>query len=174
MAKLIKLRCIIILIILFHVKFTISIDPHGAPASAPAPVPSLNSQLPPGIPPVPSPNNDFPATPLPLHPAPGDGQSRRKRKGVSGGQTAGIVIGVLAGVALIGFGALVFKKRQANIRRSRFGFAARKASILWPFELLFLNWNITLLFLLPLFSAPSFSYFPFLQKFITVRVFNIN
>ncbi|TYI90851.1 hypothetical protein E1A91_D03G151300v1 [Gossypium mustelinum] len=45
--------------------------------------------------------------------------------GMSGGKKAGIVFGVVAAACLVGFGGLVYKKRQENIRRSQYGYAAR-------------------------------------------------
>ena len=45
--------------------------------------------------------------------------------GMSGGKKAGIAFGVIAAVAVVGLGALVYKRRQENIRRSRYGYNAR-------------------------------------------------
>ncbi|GFZ14775.1 uncharacterized protein LOC130764062 [Actinidia eriantha] len=50
-------------------------------------------------------------------------------KGMSGGQKAGIAIGVLAAAGVVGLGGMVYKKRRANIRRARFGSAARRTSL---------------------------------------------
>ncbi|PPD86826.1 hypothetical protein GOBAR_DD16223 [Gossypium barbadense] len=46
--------------------------------------------------------------------------------GLNGGKKAGIVVGVVAAACLVGFGGLVYKKRQDNIRRSQYGYAARR------------------------------------------------
>lgn len=45
--------------------------------------------------------------------------------GMSGGKKAGIGIGVVAAACIVGVGALVYKKRQQNVRRSQYGYAAR-------------------------------------------------
>ncbi|KAF8397683.1 hypothetical protein HHK36_016604 [Tetracentron sinense] len=47
--------------------------------------------------------------------------------GLRGGQKAGIALGVIFGAGLVGFGGIVYKKRRANIRRSRYGYATRRA-----------------------------------------------
>ncbi|KAI3450559.1 hypothetical protein Pfo_007224 [Paulownia fortunei] len=46
--------------------------------------------------------------------------------GMSGGKKAGVAIGVIAAASIVGVGALVYKKRQQNIRRSQYGNAARR------------------------------------------------
>ncbi|PIN17499.1 hypothetical protein CDL12_09845 [Handroanthus impetiginosus] len=46
--------------------------------------------------------------------------------GMSGGQKAGVTVGVIAAACVVGFGALVYKKRQENIRRAQYGHAARR------------------------------------------------
>ncbi|XP_022731212.1 classical arabinogalactan protein 11-like [Durio zibethinus] len=46
--------------------------------------------------------------------------------GMSGGKKAGIAVAVVAAACLVGFGGLVYKKRQDNIRRSQYGNAARR------------------------------------------------
>jgi cytoskeletal protein RodZ len=43
-----------------------------------------------------------------------------RREGMSGGKKAGVVIGVFSAVAVVGLAAVVYRKRQANIRRSRY------------------------------------------------------
>ncbi|XP_057954983.1 alpha carbonic anhydrase 8-like [Malania oleifera] len=112
--------------------------PAKSPAS-PSPLPEFSSppapskpDLPPVASPTPSP------TPAPA-PAPakeseinhasndlkGD-ESTESYSGLSGGQKAGIAIGALAGACLVGMGALVYKKRQQNIRRTQYGYAARR------------------------------------------------
>ncbi|PKA59257.1 hypothetical protein AXF42_Ash001351 [Apostasia shenzhenica] len=42
--------------------------------------------------------------------------------GMNGGKKAAVAIGVAVGAALVGIGAVVYKKRQVNIRRARYGF----------------------------------------------------
>lgn len=46
--------------------------------------------------------------------------------GMRGGKTAGIVVVVVIAACLVGFGGLVYKKRQDNIRRSQYEYAARR------------------------------------------------
>ncbi|KAK9079088.1 hypothetical protein SSX86_000758 [Deinandra increscens subsp. villosa] len=46
--------------------------------------------------------------------------------GMSGGKKAGIAIGVIAAACVVGFGGLLYKKRQQNIRRAEFSSAARR------------------------------------------------
>ncbi|KAJ4778718.1 Hydroxyproline-rich glycoprotein [Rhynchospora pubera] len=48
-------------------------------------------------------------------------QEDEEKKGLDGGGKAGVVVGVFAATALVGLGVLVCKKRQENIRRSRYG-----------------------------------------------------
>lgn len=96
-------------------------------APAPAPAPPPFNQSPPPPPPVtvaPLPPPVKPATnPPPPPPKPVD--TKKGSGGLNGGQKAGIVIGVMLGTGLMVFGALVYKKRRSNIRRRRFGYAAR-------------------------------------------------
>ncbi|GLU11790.1 hypothetical protein SLE2022_285120 [Rubroshorea leprosula] len=46
--------------------------------------------------------------------------------GMSGGKKAGIVVGVVAAACLVGMAGMVYKKRQENIRRSQYGYSARR------------------------------------------------
>ncbi|XP_075500568.1 uncharacterized protein LOC142539177 [Primulina tabacum] len=46
--------------------------------------------------------------------------------GMSGGKKAGIAIGVIGAASIVGIGAFVYKKRQQNLRRSEYGYAARR------------------------------------------------
>ena len=46
--------------------------------------------------------------------------------GMNGGKKAGIVVGVVVAACLVGVGGFVYKKRQDNIRRSQYGYAARR------------------------------------------------
>jgi len=50
-------------------------------------------------------------------------------RGMSGGQKAGIVLGVLIGACVVGFAGFVYKKRQQNVRRSQYGYAASSGLI---------------------------------------------
>ncbi|KAJ6408764.1 hypothetical protein OIU84_008458 [Salix udensis] len=47
-------------------------------------------------------------------------------KGMGGGKKAGIVVGVIVAACMVGLGGMVYKKRQNNIRRSDYGYAARR------------------------------------------------
>ncbi|KGN64738.2 hypothetical protein Csa_013510 [Cucumis sativus] len=55
-----------------------------------------------------------------------DESDEESKDGMSGAQKFGIAIGVVAAVAFIGFGGVVYKKRQDNIRRSHYGYTARR------------------------------------------------
>ncbi|KAM6578872.1 hypothetical protein CsatB_030709 [Cannabis sativa] len=46
--------------------------------------------------------------------------------GMSGGKKVGVAFGVIAAVCLVGLGGFVYKRRQDNIRRSQYGYAARR------------------------------------------------
>ncbi|XVF20227.1 hypothetical protein REPUB_Repub11eG0179600 [Reevesia pubescens] len=46
--------------------------------------------------------------------------------GMIGRKKAGIVVAVVVAACLVGFGVLVYKKRKDNIRRSQYGYAARR------------------------------------------------
>ncbi|XP_047964817.1 lysine-rich arabinogalactan protein 19-like [Salvia hispanica] len=46
--------------------------------------------------------------------------------GMSGGQKAGLAVGVITGAFVVGAGVVVYKKRQHNIQRSQYGYAARR------------------------------------------------
>lgn len=101
--------------------------PAQPPAITPSPAPISPSSKPSPPPPV---------NPPPLSPS-GEGgsgengprPSKKKSGSLSGGQTAGVVIGILAALGLLILGSLVYKKRQSNIKRGRFGSAARRASL---------------------------------------------
>ncbi|KAI3748607.1 hypothetical protein L6452_11811 [Arctium lappa] len=102
---------------------------HLAPASSPAPgsqgnAPPMPTPVPPHAPP-PSSGGDSGGGGFSPAKDGGGGSS----KGLSGGQKAGIVFGVLAGVGLIGFATVVFMKRKSNIQRARFGVLARRSQL---------------------------------------------
>ncbi|VYS59408.1 unnamed protein product [Arabidopsis thaliana] len=46
--------------------------------------------------------------------------------GMSGGKKVGVAFGAFAAVCVVGVAGFVYKKRQENIRRSRYGYAARE------------------------------------------------
>ncbi|XP_010514863.1 PREDICTED: early nodulin-20-like [Camelina sativa] len=46
--------------------------------------------------------------------------------GMSGGKKVGVAFGVITAVCVVGVAGFVYKKRQENIRRSRYGYAANE------------------------------------------------
>ncbi|CAL9164419.1 unnamed protein product, partial [Musa hybrid cultivar] len=46
--------------------------------------------------------------------------------GMSGGKKAGIAVGVIMAAAVLAAGVVLYKKRQENIRRSRYGYATQR------------------------------------------------
>ncbi|KAL2507524.1 classical arabinogalactan protein 1-like [Forsythia ovata] len=46
--------------------------------------------------------------------------------GMNGGQKAGVAVAVVAGACIVGLVALIYKKRKHNVRRSEYGYAARR------------------------------------------------
>lgn len=113
-----------------------SLSPSPSVNSPPAPPPDLAQESSPS--PAPTPANS--TEPLKKSPAPSPSEAgdvshadssdmeagEESSEGMSGGKKAGIAIGVVAGVCIVGIGALVYKKRQQNIRRAQFGYAARR------------------------------------------------
>lgn len=124
----------------------------GSPSFAPAPVTGSPISSPPSPPPEtqaptapvstpasspPSPDSDESQSPVPT-PSPSDlsdinhkdlnaeGFEPEDSSGISGGKKAGIAFGVIAAACLVGLGGFVYKKRQANMRRSQYGYAARR------------------------------------------------
>ncbi|GLT56773.1 hypothetical protein SLA2020_297920 [Shorea laevis] len=95
------------------------------PASPPSPVAPSPTDLSPTESPTSSPS-----------PAPGESdinhvnvpveEDKKSDGGMSGGKKAGIVIGVVAAACLVGIAGMVYKKRQQNIRRSQYGYSARR------------------------------------------------
>ncbi|VFQ96598.1 unnamed protein product [Cuscuta campestris] len=49
--------------------------------------------------------------------------------GMSRGRKAGIAVGVIAGACVVGIGAVVYKKRQRNILRSRYGYGGEREMV---------------------------------------------
>uniref|UniRef100_A0A7N0V6P1 Uncharacterized protein n=1 Tax=Kalanchoe fedtschenkoi TaxID=63787 RepID=A0A7N0V6P1_KALFE len=138
MARTSILSCALFLILtslLFHNLFAAPIFTHPPaqpPTLSPSPAPTPEPGVPPASPPPP-PQSSNPAAPPPPPPSTGSGGNgspgKKKSAELSGGQTAGVVIGVLAALGLLVLGSLVYKKRRNNIRRSRYGSAARRASL---------------------------------------------
>lgn len=113
----------------------VSVSAHHAPeissiSSPPAPPPSDLSSAPSPSPPAPSPAPaPAPAEVSDLNHsninADGVGSSGGDEGGMSGGKKAGIALGVILAAGVVVVGGLVYKKRQDNIRRAQYGYAAR-------------------------------------------------
>nr|XP_023887896.1 WPP domain-associated protein [Quercus suber] len=92
------------------------------PVYAPVPTPTPSSPptiVPPQSPPPPTNINVPPPT------TQGSSSSSSSR-GLNGGQKAGIAVGVMSAAEALFLGGLVYKKRRSNIRRAKFGVAARR------------------------------------------------
>ncbi|KAK2971653.1 hypothetical protein RJ640_010894 [Escallonia rubra] len=100
--------------------------PPLGPASPPPP---LGPSSPPPPPPPLVPASPPPPPLVPASPPPPPNNSKGSSKGMSGGQKAGIVFGVLAAAGVVGFGGMVYMKRRNNVQRSRYGYAARRTSL---------------------------------------------
>ncbi|KAJ8616006.1 hypothetical protein MRB53_035378 [Persea americana] len=116
--------------------------PSPSPPATPSPAPSSGSPAPfpspdasPPAPEAPGPAPVSTPSPAPV-PAPNGGSddgpqdisggsNESSSRGLKAGQKAGIALGVIVGVGIVGVGGFVYKKRQENIRRSRYGYAAR-------------------------------------------------
>ncbi|KAF3335160.1 hypothetical protein FCM35_KLT19667 [Carex littledalei] len=89
---------------------------------APAPSP-LSSPVKPF--PVPAPTPSYAAAVKASSIDAGEEETKTdEKKGLDGHKKAGVVVGVFAATAVVGLGVLVCKKRQANIRRSRYGYSS--------------------------------------------------
>lgn len=91
--------------------------PDVAPSSSPTPTPLENS-------PAPAPSQD--AGDLSHKVTGGNESTESSSRGMSGGRKAGIAIGVMLAAGLVVVGGFVYKKRRDNVRRSQYGFAARR------------------------------------------------
>ncbi|URE00838.1 Hydroxyproline-rich glycoprotein family protein [Musa troglodytarum] len=101
---------------------------HSPPSPSPSPSPKNRLEVPS---PAPTPSATPSPAPVPSHEeiqsgevadqAGRDGEGR----GMSGGKKAGLAMGVVLGVAVLAGGAVMYKKRRDNIRRSRYGYATR-------------------------------------------------
>ncbi|XP_073273767.1 uncharacterized protein [Primulina huaijiensis] len=94
--------------------------PPQGPSPSPAPSPGADEQK--SLPPVPVGNGGVNHENQTNADESDDGSSG----GMSGGKKAGIAIGVIGVASLVGIGAFVYKKRQQNLRRSEYGYAARR------------------------------------------------
>lgn len=100
--------------------------PGSSPAPAPAPVPSSSNSSSPGASPAPVPSPDGESD---VNHESADSVSKDEKDspgGMSGGQKAGVAFGVIAGACIVIFGGVLYKKRQDNVRRSQYGYGARR------------------------------------------------
>lgn len=105
--------------------------PPETEASAPAPVSGPGSSPPASLPsesgvPAPSPSEISDINHNDMDEEGGEGVESSDDGGLSGGKKAGIAVGVIAAACLVGLGGFVYKKRQDNVRRSQYGYAARR------------------------------------------------
>ena len=123
MAGLCKLYFFSILLLLLFPDFKTCKNAASPPSLQPvyAPVPTPTPSSPPTIVPPQSP----PPTNINVPPPTTQGSSSSSR-GLNGGQKAGIAIGVMSAAGALFLGGLVYKKRRSNIRRAKFGVAARR------------------------------------------------
>lgn len=115
---------------------TPSPSPANSHYSPPAPPPQDTSGDSPSPSPAPSPAADEQISPPPVTVGNGGVNSENQKNadesddgssgGMSGGKKAGIAIGVIGAASVVGIGAFVYKKRQRNLRRSEYGYAARR------------------------------------------------
>ncbi|CAI9770803.1 unnamed protein product [Fraxinus pennsylvanica] len=138
--------------VIFTVQSVVAVDPpEYSPSPSPA-SPSISPSLPDSSPPAPPLSDSSPAPspaaensspekspPPSLAPAPeiasnvnhanqanfSNLETEESSGGMKMGQKAGVAIGVIAFACVLGIGTIVYKKRQQNIRRSQFGYAAR-------------------------------------------------
>ncbi|XP_054813607.1 vegetative cell wall protein gp1 [Prosopis cineraria] len=119
-----------------------SVDaPDFAPASSPLglspPAPSLDSKTPASSPsPSPSPSPSLTPSPAPEPADDGvvshtgvsdeEGLADSSSGGMNAGKKTGVALGVIAAAGVVVMAALVYRKRQQNIRRSQYGYAARR------------------------------------------------
>ncbi|XP_042475382.1 classical arabinogalactan protein 6-like [Macadamia integrifolia] len=129
---------------------THSSSPIGLPPSpetgAPSPGPSSEYNSPPaptpsdlGSTPSPTPSPEI-SSPAPTpdasdinHNAKGAAQDETVNSdpatsggGLTGGQKAGVAVGIIAAACIVGLAGIVYKKRQDNIRRTQYGYAVRR------------------------------------------------
>ncbi|CAI0397791.1 unnamed protein product [Linum tenue] len=91
-----------------------------SPASGPAPSPTPADENSP----APSPSEAVDGNKSGSAMATEDGEIANS-SGMSGGKKAGIAVGLVAAVCVVGIGGMVYRKRQQNLRRAQFGSAAR-------------------------------------------------
>ncbi|CAN6479330.1 unnamed protein product [Victoria cruziana] len=113
--------------------------PPSMPAPASSPSPDSDSANP-SSPPSPPPPEDSPSSsssPSPSHPSLNEEETAvssgsgvpEKTSSTGGGKpgrVAGTIVGVVIGAAVVTVAFIIYKKRRDNIRRSQYGFGARR------------------------------------------------
>ena len=95
-------------------------------SQAPSQSPSTPKSTPPSPAPVPAPAASA-LSDVGHVSADGDGhEGEGSSEGMSGAKKGGIAIGVILAAGLVVVGGFVYKKRRDNIRRSQYGYAARR------------------------------------------------
>ncbi|KAL2488796.1 classical arabinogalactan protein 1-like [Forsythia ovata] len=142
--------------VIFMVQPVVSVDPpEYSPSPSPQPPdelspspasPSISHSVQDSSPPAPPPSDSSPAlspaspdkspspspTPAPEiakdvnHANQAHFDNLESSGGMKNGHKAGIALGVVAFACVFGIGAIVYKKRQQNIRRSEYGYDARR------------------------------------------------
>ncbi|KAL7616893.1 hypothetical protein Lser_V15G02504 [Lactuca serriola] len=100
-------------------------SPLATPPSDLSPSPSVDESSPSSFSPSPSPS----PSPSEASDMAADLKSQEPKEpsseGMSGGKKAGVAFGVIAAACFVGFGGIVYRKRQQNIRRAQYSYAAR-------------------------------------------------
>ncbi|KAG5515481.1 hypothetical protein RHGRI_036509 [Rhododendron griersonianum] len=94
-----------------------------SPESSPSPSPSPSADV---SPPLPSPSPPPPSTVGSKNSnASANDESKESQGGLTKGQKAGAALGTIAAVCIVALAAILYRKRQQNIQRSQYGYAAR-------------------------------------------------
>ncbi|XP_059626774.1 vegetative cell wall protein gp1-like [Cornus florida] len=93
----------------------------SAPGSSPTPSPTNTTSTP-----APAPTNASDVIKSDVNANANAEESKESSGGLKVGQKAGIALGVIVGAGVVVVGIVVYKKRQQNIQRSQFGYAARR------------------------------------------------
>ncbi|KAI8524015.1 hypothetical protein RHMOL_Rhmol13G0116600 [Rhododendron molle] len=92
-----------------------------SPESSPSPSPSLSADV---SPPLPSPPPPSTVSSKNSNASAND-ESKESQGGLTKGQKAGAALGTIAAVCIVALAAILYRKRQQNIQRSQYGYAAR-------------------------------------------------
>ncbi|EOA24815.1 hypothetical protein CARUB_v10018101mg [Capsella rubella] len=103
-------------------------SPSPSPSQSNSPSPSISPPLPNASqsPASPSPSPSREASDIINHSDMTGIEGKKPSSEGGGGKKVGIAFGVIAAVCVVGVAGFVYKKRQENIRRSRYGYAARE------------------------------------------------